>query len=74
MMTAVGVLSLLEAENISKAADIAAAQRPWMRCAHSPLLPRHHPPAAAASGQSATARTCCATWDSEIMRHTRGAA
>ena len=56
MMTAVGVLSLLEAENISKAADIAGAQAiealrgtrtPYLGITH---LVRPHP------GQMATAR------------------
>ena len=73
MMTAVGVLSLLEAENISKAADIAARRR-WRRCA-APARPtcdithrvRPHP------GQTATARNLLRLLeDSEIMRFPRG--
>ena len=57
MMTAVGSLSLLEAENVSKAADIAAAQAvEALRGTKTPYLSlthelRPHP------GQLATART-----------------
>ena len=73
MMTAVGVLSLLEAENISKAAAIAAAQAvDALRGTRTPYLDithrlRPHP------GQSATARNLLRLLeDSEIMRSHEG--
>ena len=73
MMTAVGVLSLLEAENISKAADIAAAQAvDALRGTRTPYLGithrvRPHP------GQSATARNLLRLLEeSEIMRSHEG--
>jgi histidine ammonia-lyase len=68
MMTAVGVLSLLEAENLSKAADIAAAQAvEALRGTRTPYLSlthelRPHP------GQMATARNMVRLLDdSEIL-------
>jgi histidine ammonia-lyase len=73
MMTAVGVLSLLEAENISKAADIAAAQAvEALRGTRTPYLDithkvRPHP------GQAATARNLLRLLEaSEIMRSHEG--
>ncbi|NLT35538.1 MAG: histidine ammonia-lyase [Gaiellales bacterium] len=56
MMTALGVLSLLEAENLSKAADIAAAQAvEALRGTRTPYLERTHLVRPHA-GQLATAR------------------
>ena len=73
MMTAVGVLSLLEAENVSKAADIAAAQAvEALRGTRTPYLDithrvRPHP------GQMATARNLLRLLeDSEIMASHEG--
>jgi len=73
MMTAIGVLSLLEAENISKAADIAAAQAvEALRGTRTPYLDithrvRPHP------GQMATARNLLRLLeDSEIMASHEG--
>jgi histidine ammonia-lyase len=73
MMTAVGVLSLLEAENVSKAADIAAAQAvEALRGTRTPYLDithrvRPHP------GQRATARNLLRLLeDSEIMKSHEG--
>ena len=73
MMTAVGVLSLQEAEHLSKAADIAAAQAvDALRGTRTPYLDithkvRPHP------GQSATARNLLRLLeDSEIMRSHEG--
>jgi histidine ammonia-lyase len=73
MMTAVGVLSLLEAENVSKAADIAAAQAvEALRGTRTPYLGithdvRPHP------GQRATARNLLRLLeDSEIMASHEG--
>lgn len=73
MMTAVGVLSLLEAENVSKAADIAAAQAvealrgtrvPYLEITHRV---RPHP------GQQATARNLLRLLEeSEIMKSHEG--
>jgi len=73
MMTAVGTLSLLEAENIGKAADIAAAQAvealrgtrtPYLELTHAV---RPHP------GQMATARNLLRLLeDSEIMASHEG--
>ncbi len=73
MMTAVGVLSLLEAENISKAADIAGAQAvEALRGTRTPYFDithkvRPHP------GQMATARNLLRLLeDSEIMTSHEG--
>ena len=73
MMTAVGVLSLLEAENVSKAADIAAAQTvEALRGTRTPYLEishrvRPHP------GQQATARNLLRLLEgSEIMKSHEG--
>jgi histidine ammonia-lyase len=73
MMTAVGVLSLLEAENISKAADIASAQAvEALRATRTPYLEithkvRPHP------GQMSTARNLLRLLDdSEIMASHEG--
>ncbi len=73
MMTAVGVLSLVEAENISKAADIACAQAvEALRGTRTPYLDithrvRPHP------GQVATARNLLRLLDdSEIMASHEG--
>jgi histidine ammonia-lyase len=54
MMTAVGVLSLLEAENASKAADIAGAQAlEALRGTRTPYLEITHKTASGADGDRA---------------------